>query len=68
MLFNFVANFSVQTFGDFSRYRGGRGGRGPVRGGRSRGGYYGRGSGYGYGYGYGYNGRGRGRAMHGRAQ
>lgn len=43
----------VETFGDFSRYRGGRGGRGPGRGGgRSRGSYYGRG-GYGYGYGYG---------------
>ncbi|WCJ24711.1 decapping 5 [Euphorbia peplus] len=48
----------TETFGDFPRYRGGRGGgRGPPRGGRSRGGYYGRG----YGYGYGYAGRGRGR-------
>lgn len=43
----------TETFGEFSRYRGGRGGRGFNRGGRSRGGYYGRG--------YGYNGRGRGR-------
>ncbi|XP_049403081.1 protein decapping 5 [Solanum stenotomum] len=69
----------VETFGDFSRYRGGRGGRGPGRGGRSRGSYYGRGGGgggYGYGYGngngngngngygYGYGGgRGRGRGV-----
>ncbi|KAL9401901.1 hypothetical protein Peur_005750 [Populus x canadensis] len=45
----------TETFGDFTRYRGGRGGRGPPRGGRSRGSYYGR------GYGYGYAGRGRGR-------
>ncbi|PON35392.1 Lsm14- DFDF- FFD- domain containing protein [Parasponia andersonii] len=52
-----------ETFGDFSRYRGGRGGRGPGRGGRGRGGYHGRG-----GFGYGYNGRGRGRAMPSRAQ
>ncbi|KAL3582080.1 hypothetical protein D5086_016412 [Populus alba] len=44
----------TETFGDFTRYRGGRGGRGPPRGGRSRGSYYGR------GYGYGYVGRGRG--------
>ncbi|KAK1423174.1 hypothetical protein QVD17_18469 [Tagetes erecta] len=45
----------TETFGEFSRYRGGgRGGRGSYRGGRSRGGgYYGRG-------GYGYGGRGRG--------
>ncbi|KAJ6312473.1 hypothetical protein OIU77_014074 [Salix suchowensis] len=41
----------TETFGDFSRYRGGRGGRGR---GRSRGSYYGR------GYGHGYVGRGRG--------
>ncbi|XP_065880192.1 protein decapping 5 isoform X2 [Euphorbia lathyris] len=54
----------TETFGDFPRYRGGRGGRGPPRGGgRSRGGYYGRG----YGYGYGYAGRGRGRGMPNRA-
>ncbi|KAL7260591.1 hypothetical protein ACSBR1_006285 [Camellia fascicularis] len=56
----------TETFGDFSRYRGGRGGRGPGRGGRFRGSYYGRGGyghgyGHGYGYGYGYVGRGRGR-------
>ncbi|KAJ6901208.1 hypothetical protein NC651_019069 [Populus alba x Populus x berolinensis] len=44
----------TETFGDFTRYRCGRGGRGPPRGGRSRGSYYGR------GYGYGYVGRGRG--------
>lgn len=47
----------TETFGDFARYRGGRGGRG--RGGRSRGGYYGRG--------YGYGGRGRGRTIPSRA-
>ncbi|GLT34512.1 hypothetical protein SLA2020_090210 [Shorea laevis] len=51
----------TETFGDFSRHRGGRGGRGP-RGGRSRGGYYGRGYGN-----YGYISRGRGRAMSSRA-
>ncbi|PSR84916.1 Protein decapping like [Actinidia chinensis var. chinensis] len=45
----------TETFGDFSRYRGGRGGRWPGRGGRFRGSYYGRG--------YGYVGRGRGRGM-----
>ncbi|KAK7348885.1 hypothetical protein VNO80_23633 [Phaseolus coccineus] len=45
----------TETFGDFVRYNGGRGGRGPGRGGRFRGGYYGRGGGYGY------SGRGRGR-------
>lgn len=44
----------TETFGDFNRYRGGRGGRGPGRGGRGRGGYY-------NGWGYSYNGRGRGR-------
>ncbi|XWS64366.1 hypothetical protein CRYUN_Cryun06bG0180000 [Craigia yunnanensis] len=49
----------TETFGDFSRHRGGRGGRGPVRGGRFRSGYYGRG--------YGYVGRGHGRAMSMRA-
>ncbi|KAI4357879.1 hypothetical protein L6164_001798 [Bauhinia variegata] len=53
----------AETFGDFMRHRGGRGGRGPWRGGRSRGGYYGRGD-YGRG-GYGYSGRGRGRGMSG---
>ncbi|XP_004490283.1 protein decapping 5 [Cicer arietinum] len=64
----------TETFGDFARYRGGRGGRGPGRGGRTRGGYYGRGGGYGYsgrggygysgrGGGYGYSERGRGRGM-----
>ncbi|MBA0718275.1 hypothetical protein Golax_006030 [Gossypium laxum] len=45
----------TETFGDFSRHRGGRGrwrGPGRGRGGRFRGGYYGRG--------YGYVGRGRG--------
>ncbi|KAF8399183.1 hypothetical protein HHK36_015048 [Tetracentron sinense] len=57
-------NFSEQmkldteTFGDFSRHRGGRGGRGPGRGGRSWGPYYGRG--------YGYVGRGRGQTMSSR--
>ncbi|KAK9934835.1 hypothetical protein M0R45_021964 [Rubus argutus] len=45
----------TETFGTFTRYRGGRGGRG----GRGRGGYYGRD----YGRGYGYVGRGRGRGM-----
>ncbi|XP_058775435.1 protein decapping 5 isoform X2 [Vicia villosa] len=40
----------TETFGNFSRYRGGQRGRG----GRNRGGYYGRGGGYGY------SGRGRG--------
>ncbi|KAG2389641.1 Protein decapping 5 [Vigna angularis] len=56
----------TETFGDFVRYHGSRGGRGPGRGGRMRGGYYGRGGGYGYGY----SGRGRARgggAMPGRA-
>ncbi|XP_017626328.1 protein decapping 5-like isoform X2 [Gossypium arboreum] len=42
----------TETFGDFPRHRGGRGGRGPFHGGRARGSYYGRG--------YGYGGRGRG--------
>lgn len=51
----------VQTFGEFSRYRGGRGGRGHYRGGR-RGSYYNRG-----GYGYGYVPRGRGRGVSSRA-
>ncbi|XAR65374.1 hypothetical protein NMG60_11009474 [Bertholletia excelsa] len=49
----------TETFGDFSRYRGGRGGRGPGRGGRFRGTYYGRG--------YGYVGRGRGWSVSNRA-
>ncbi|PIN00441.1 putative mRNA-associated protein RAP55 [Handroanthus impetiginosus] len=54
----------TETFGEFSRYRGGRGGRGPGRGGgRFRGSYYGRG---GYG-GYGYSGRGRGRGAPNRS-
>ncbi|KAK8635573.1 hypothetical protein V6N13_004306 [Hibiscus sabdariffa] len=39
----------TETFGDFPRYRGGRGGRGPFHGGRARGSYYGRGYGYGGG-------------------
>ncbi|KAI3719923.1 hypothetical protein L6452_20829 [Arctium lappa] len=43
----------TETFGEFSRYRGGRGGRGPYRGGRFRGGGY-------HGRGYGYVSRGRG--------
>ncbi|MED6132770.1 hypothetical protein PIB30_021897 [Stylosanthes scabra] len=47
----------TETFGDFSRHRGGWGGRGE----RSRGGGY-----YGRGYGYGYAGRGRGRGMSNR--
>ncbi|XP_052184911.1 protein decapping 5 isoform X2 [Diospyros lotus] len=46
----------TETFGEFSRYRGGRGGRGPGRGGRFRGTYYARGSGH-VGRGWG---RGRG--------
>ncbi|GFQ01364.1 protein decapping 5 [Phtheirospermum japonicum] len=55
----------TETFGDFSRYRGGRGGRGPGRGGgRFRGSYHGRGYG---GYGY-YVGRGRGRGMQGQSR
>ncbi|KAI5678694.1 hypothetical protein M9H77_09644 [Catharanthus roseus] len=53
----------AETFGEFSRYRGGRGGRGSYRGGRGgRGSYYGRG-----GYGYGYVPRGRGRGVSNRA-
>lgn len=43
---------NTETFGDFPRHRGGRGGQWPGRGGRSRGSYYGRG--------YGYLGRGQG--------
>ncbi|KAG6601327.1 Protein decapping 5, partial [Cucurbita argyrosperma subsp. sororia] len=45
----------TETFGEFARFRGGRGGFHSGRGGR-RGGYYGRG--------YGHVGRGRGRGMH----
>ncbi|KAJ4835176.1 hypothetical protein Tsubulata_033846 [Turnera subulata] len=60
-------NIDTETFGDFSRYRGGRGGRGPPRGGRSRGSYYGRDYGRRYNYGYGHVGRGRGRGMPSRA-
>lgn len=48
----------TETFGDFPRHWGGRGGRGPPRGGRSRGPFYGRG--------YGYAGRGRGHNMSNR--
>ncbi|KAF8407873.1 hypothetical protein HHK36_007011 [Tetracentron sinense] len=48
----------TETFGDFPRHQGGRGGRGPGRGGRSRGPYYGRG--------YSYVGRGRGQNMSSR--
>ncbi|KAL4310573.1 hypothetical protein GQ457_01G050940 [Hibiscus cannabinus] len=49
----------TETFGDFPRHRGGRGGRGPFHGGRARGSYYGRG--------YGYGGRGRGYGAENRA-
>ncbi|PIN01016.1 putative mRNA-associated protein RAP55 [Handroanthus impetiginosus] len=53
----------TETFGDISRYRGSRGGRGPGRGGgRFRGFYHGRGYG-----GYGYANRGRGRGTQNRA-
>ncbi|GMH27183.1 hypothetical protein Nepgr_029026 [Nepenthes gracilis] len=52
----------TETFGDLSSHRGGRGGRGPGRGGRSRGGFYGRG--YGYGYCHSYVGRGRGHTVY----
>ncbi|XP_058770072.1 protein decapping 5-like [Vicia villosa] len=45
----------TETFGDFTRHRGGWGGRGPWRGGGGRA----RGGGF-YGRGYGYGGRGRG--------
>ncbi|CAI9785340.1 unnamed protein product [Fraxinus pennsylvanica] len=55
----------TETFGDFSRYRGGQGGRGPRGGGRFRGSYYGRGGYAGGGYG-GYVGRGRGRGFSNR--
>ncbi|XP_073059384.1 protein decapping 5-like [Primulina eburnea] len=50
----------TETFGEFSRYQGGRRGRGPGRGGGSqfRGSYHGRGYG-----GYGYPNRGRGRGV-----
>ncbi|XP_068637537.1 protein decapping 5 isoform X2 [Aristolochia californica] len=47
----------TETFGEFDRHRGGRGGRGSGRGGRGRG-YYGRG--------YGYVGRGRGQTLSSR--
>ncbi|XP_039064047.1 protein decapping 5-like [Hibiscus syriacus] len=50
----------TETFGDFPRHRGGRGGRGPFHGGRARSSYYGRG-------GYGYGGRGRGYGAENRA-
>ncbi|XP_011070850.1 protein decapping 5 isoform X2 [Sesamum indicum] len=54
----------TETFGEFSRYRGGRGGRGPGRvGGRFRGSYHGRG----YGGYNSYVGRGRGRGTQNRA-
>uniref|UniRef100_A0A1J3JN12 Protein decapping 5 n=1 Tax=Noccaea caerulescens TaxID=107243 RepID=A0A1J3JN12_NOCCA len=59
----------TETFGEFSRFRGGRGGRGYGRNGHSRGGYGGRGyGGYGGrsgggGGGYGYGGRGQGRGV-----
>ncbi|KAI4386446.1 hypothetical protein MLD38_004377 [Melastoma candidum] len=49
----------TETFGDFSRYRGGRFGRGMNRGGGRTRGYYGRGYGYG-------GGRGRGRGTYSR--
>lgn len=67
-LFHFIFK-STQTFGDFSRYRGGRGSRGPGRGGgRFHGSYHGRGyGGYGGYSGYGYGGRGRGRGAQNRA-
>ncbi|KAK6157712.1 hypothetical protein DH2020_011960 [Rehmannia glutinosa] len=53
----------TETFGEYSRHRGGRGGRGPGRGGgRFRGSYYGRGYG-----GYGHVGRGRGRGVQNHA-
>ena len=50
-----IGCLSLQTFGEFARFRGGRGGYASGRGGR-RGGYYGRG--------YGHSGRSRGRGMH----
>lgn len=54
----------TETFGNFPRYHGGRGGRGPFRGGRSRGSHHGRGHGYenhgGRGYSYAPRGRGYG--------
>jgi len=61
----------TETFGEFSRFRGGRGGRGYGRNGHSRGGYGGRGyGGYGGrgggGGGYEYGGRGQGRGVSNR--
>ncbi|XP_008800897.1 protein decapping 5-like [Phoenix dactylifera] len=49
----------TETFGDFARHRPGRGGGRGLRGGRTRGSYYGRG--------YGYAGRGRGHISSNRA-
>ncbi|CAN6465606.1 unnamed protein product [Victoria cruziana] len=51
----------TETFGDFSRHRGGRGGRGAGRRGNFRGSYYG-------GRGYGYGGRGRNQMVSARDQ
>ncbi|XP_031497039.1 protein decapping 5 [Nymphaea colorata] len=51
----------TETFGDFPRHRGGRGGRGAGRRGNFRGSYYG-------GRGYGYGGRGRNQMVSARDQ